>query len=180
MDKMVKVGKFIIGGFVALIVIGLFMPSTPSTASNSPKQETKTKSIEKSYAENEFFDYVHQFVNPDLPYNFDKSKKYLLESAYTHCENLKGQPLIKTDPYGIWTSIEISPLWFGVDSGAIIYLCPEYRDGLSAFTDTMNEKSLDKYLIESYPSDEMYTDSDRAESKAIIMRNFAYVGSLNK
>ena len=42
MDKMVKVGKFIIGGFAALIVIGLFMPSTPSTAS---KSEVKTESV---------------------------------------------------------------------------------------------------------------------------------------
>ena len=42
MDKMVKIGKFIIGGFVALIIIGLFMP-TPDTAS---KSETKTESVQ--------------------------------------------------------------------------------------------------------------------------------------
>lgn len=43
MDKIVKVGKFIIGGFVALIVIGLFMPSSNSTVSNP---ETKIQSTE--------------------------------------------------------------------------------------------------------------------------------------
>jgi colicin import membrane protein len=49
MDKMVKVGKFIIGGFVALIVIGLFMPSTPSTASKP--ETTQTESQPKSTVE---------------------------------------------------------------------------------------------------------------------------------
>ena len=45
MDKMVKVGKFIIGGFVALIVIGLFMPTPPDTTS---KSEVKTESVQKT------------------------------------------------------------------------------------------------------------------------------------
>ena len=48
MDKMVKVGKFIIGGFVALIVIGLFMPSTPETTSKSEVKTESVKSEQKS------------------------------------------------------------------------------------------------------------------------------------
>ena len=180
MDKMVKAGKYLIGAFGVLIVIGLFMPSSP--ASPEKTQKSNETAISKELQENKFFAYVEQFTqfNPNKDYNFEKSKSYLLSAAYTHCDNLKSEPLIKTDPYGIWTSIEISPLWFGVHSGAIMYLCPKYLDGLSKFTDTMDEKSLDNYLIESYPSDEMYTDADRAESKMIINRNFGYVGSLRK
>ena len=42
MDKMVKAGKYLIGAFGVLILIGLFMPSSPDTAS---KSETKTETV---------------------------------------------------------------------------------------------------------------------------------------
>lgn len=178
MDKTVKITKFLIGGFVALIIFGLFMPGSPSTASDSVKEEVKdTKSLDVQYMENNFFEYVKKFKQDDK-YDFEKSKKNFLETGYYHCNSLNKDPLVKTDPYQIWTSIEISPLWFGIHSGAIMYLCPKSLEGLSKFTDTMGEASLDKYLVEAYPVDEMYTDADRAESKSLIMRNFAYVGGI--
>jgi hypothetical protein len=42
MNRMVKIGKYIIGAFGVLIVIGLFMPSSPDTVS---KSETKVENV---------------------------------------------------------------------------------------------------------------------------------------
>lgn len=42
MNRMVKIGKYLIGVFGVLIVIGLFMPSSPDTVS---KSETKVENV---------------------------------------------------------------------------------------------------------------------------------------
>ena len=46
MDKMVKVAKYILIGFVGLIVLGLFMPSSPDTASKAQASEVVAKEEE--------------------------------------------------------------------------------------------------------------------------------------
>ena len=78
MNRMVKIGKYIIVGFVALIVIGLFMP-TPNTVS---KSEIKTKSVQ---VENKS-ESVTTKVKENLWDTQAKSmaEKYLDVSAFSH------------------------------------------------------------------------------------------------
>jgi hypothetical protein len=182
MDKMVKVGKFIIGGFVALIVIGLFMPSSETAAKAQVEKtnsvETAKANVDNSFNEDKFFNYMLKFEQPNS--NFNNVKNDMLDGAYKYCKDLDNgkASYVKSDPYFLLGSLEISPRWTARTTGAVMYLCPKHLDGLDAFLDTITEKSIKSYLVDSYPNDEMYTNEDREWYFDIIVKNLAYIGGI--
>lgn len=144
-------------------------------------------------AEDSFFKYYEPHVminvNPPENYNLAKSeemKPWILDAAYTQCKNLGGTTradsmsgkMVATDPYGYWTSLEFGTAKFAINTGAIVYLCPEYLDGFKEFVDKTSEKSLNNYLIEVCPSYDGWTNSDRAEVKEYILDILVRIGTL--
>lgn len=182
MDKTVKITKFLIGGFVALIIFGLFMPSS-DTAVKAEVEATQTSKpvsspVDNSFNEDKFFTYMLKFEQKDS--NFNNVKKDMLDGAYQYCKDLDNgkAPYVKSDPYFLLGSLEISPRWAARTTGAVMYLCPKHLDGLDVFLDTVTENSIKSYLVDSHPNDEMYTNEDRQWYFDIIVRNLSYVGSL--
>ena len=177
MDKIVKIGKFIIGGFVALIVIGLFMPSS-DIAAEAKVEKTVESSTSNSFSKDKFFTYMLKFEQPNS--NFNNVKNDMLDGAYKYCKDLDNgkASYVKSDPYFLLGSLEISPRWTARTTGAVMYLCPEHLDGLDSFLDTITEDSIKSYLIDSYPNDEMYTNEDRQWYFDIIIKNLSYIGGL--
>jgi len=175
---MMKIAKIILAGFVVLIIIGLFMPSTSGTATSVSNQKNEKKSFEKTFKEDKFFEYMLKFEEKNS--NIHSLKNEMIDSAYQHCQNLKDNraSYVKSDPYFILGSMEISPRWIARTTGAMIWICPEYQNNVDEFLETITEKSIKEYLLEAYPNDEMYTDSDRQEYYDIIIRNMSYVAML--
>ncbi len=182
MDKTVKITKFLIGGLVALIIFGLFMPSSETVAKaqveNTKSVKPAETTIDNTFNEDKFFDYMLKFEQPNS--NFNNVKDDMLDGAYEYCKDLDNgkASYVKSDPYFLLGSLEISPRWTARTTGAVMYLCPKHLDRLDAFLDTITEKSIKSYLVDSYPSDEMYTNEDREWYFEIIIKNLAYIGGI--